>query len=148
MKPTALTEPITLELRRWPDGAVHDLRQDRGKVVLLEVWATWCERCKVSLPLYQALAERYRDRGLRVYAINIDEDRRLMGAFIEETKLGLPVLVDEGAAAAEGILGVKLVPCSFIVDRRGVIRFVHQGFDGPELPRYEAEIEQLLAEPR
>jgi cytochrome c biogenesis protein CcmG, thiol:disulfide interchange protein DsbE len=141
-------QPLVLQLPRWPDGVLHDLREDRGNVVLLDVWATWCEPCKWALPTYEEFAHRYADRGFRVYAINVDEDRNLMKAFIEESKLKLPVLVDENAAIAENVLKVKLMPTSFLVDRRGVIRFVHQGFSGREIRRYEAEIELLLAEPR
>jgi thiol-disulfide isomerase/thioredoxin len=141
-------QPIALQLPRWPDGVLHDFQSDRGNVLLLDVWATWCEPCKFSLPVYEQLARRYGDRGFRVYAINIDEDRSLLKAFIEESKLTLPVLLDENAAIAETVLKVTIMPTSFIVDRRGVIRFVHQGFGGHEIPRYEAEIEQLLAEPR
>jgi thiol-disulfide isomerase/thioredoxin len=141
-------QPLALQLPRWPDGALHDLRQDRGNVLLLDVWATWCEPCKWALPAYEQLAQRYADRGFRVYAINIDEDRNLVKDFIEESKLSVPVLLDENAAVAENVLKVTLMPTSFIVDRRGVVRFVHQGFGGHELPRYEAEIEALLAEPR
>jgi thiol-disulfide isomerase/thioredoxin len=141
-------QPLALQLPQWPDGAVHDLRQDRGNVLLLDVWATWCDPCRYALPLYQQLAQRYAGRGFRVYAINIDEDRNLVKAFIEESKLTLPVLLDEDAKVAESVLKVRVMPTSFIVDRRGVIRYVHQGFGGQEIPRYEAEIEQLLAEPR
>jgi thiol-disulfide isomerase/thioredoxin len=147
VEPSAGPQPLALQLPRWPDGAIHDLRQDRGNVLLLDVWATWCEPCRAALPAYEQLAQRYADRGFRVYAINIDEDRNLVREFIEQSKLHLPVLVDEDAAIAENVLKVTLMPTSFIVDRRGVIRFVHQGFAGPEIARYEAEIEQLLAEP-
>jgi thiol-disulfide isomerase/thioredoxin len=139
-------QPLALQLPRWPDGAIHDLRRDRGNVLLLDVWATWCEPCRSALPAYEQLAQRYADRGFRVYAINIDEDRNLVREFIEQSKLNLPVLLDQDAAIAENVLKVTLMPTSFIVDRRGVIRFVHQGFAGHELPRYEAEIEELLAE--
>jgi thiol-disulfide isomerase/thioredoxin len=146
--PTPAGQPLALQLPRWPDGVLHDLQQDRGNVLLLDVWATWCEPCKWALPTYEQLAQRYADRGFRVYAINVDEDRNLVKEFLEESKLSLPVLLDENAAIAENVLKVTLMPTSFIVDRRGFIRFVHQGFGGQEIPRYEAEIEQLLAEPR
>jgi thiol-disulfide isomerase/thioredoxin len=136
--------PLQLRLPLFPQGAIHDLVEDRGKVVLLDVWATWCQPCLISLPLYERMAKRYGARGFRVYAISIDEQTELIPLFLTETKLGLPILLDKGGAFAEGALQVQTMPTAVIVDRRGLVRYRHEGYvaEGP----LQAEIEGLLAE--
>ncbi len=141
-----LSAPLTFQVRRYPDGEPYSVASDRGSVVLLDVWATWCEPCRDALPIYEQLATKYGSRGLKVYALNVDEDSRAIPAFLTETKLGLPVLLDANAQVAEKTLGVKMMPTTFIVDRKGVVRFVHEGFAEEFLQKYQTEIEQLLAE--
>jgi cytochrome c biogenesis protein CcmG, thiol:disulfide interchange protein DsbE len=139
--------PLALKLPKFPSGEPLDLATEQGHVVLLDVWATWCEPCKDALPVYEALAKQYGSRGLRVYAINVDADSRQIAAFLSALKVSLPVLIDKDAAVAESILHVKGMPTTFILDRRGVIRQVHEGFAEEFLMKYQSEIEALLAEP-
>lgn len=134
-------------LPEYPGGKPHSLVSDKGSVLLLDVWASWCDPCRDALPMYEQLLKEYGPRGFKVYAINVDEDPRQIAPFVEETKLNLPVLVDTKAVIAEGQLGVRVMPSSFIVDKKGVIRFFHEGFSEEYLSRYQAQIEQLLAEP-
>jgi thiol-disulfide isomerase/thioredoxin len=115
-------------------------------VVLLDVWATWCEPCRDALPLYEQLAKEYGKRGLKVYAMNVDEDPRAIPEFLKEVKVELPILVDTNAAVAEKTLGVRMMPTTFFLDRKGVVRFVHEGFAEEFLQKYQNELEQLLAE--
>lgn len=139
--------PLQFQVKRYPDNAPYDVAADRGSVVLLDVWATWCEPCRDALPVYEQLAREYGARGLKVYALNVDEDPRAIPAFLNETKVDLPILVDENAKVAEQALKVRMMPTTFLVDRKGVVRFVHEGFAEEFLQRYQNEIEQLLAEP-
>ncbi len=139
--------PLQFQVKRYPDNAPYDVAADRGSVVLLDVWATWCEPCRDALPLYEQLAREYGRRGLKVYALNVDEDPRAIPAFLHETKVALPILVDENAKVAEQALKVRLMPTTYLVDRKGVVRFVHEGFAEEFLQKYQNEIEQLLAEP-
>ena len=138
--------PLAFEVKRYPGGEPYSLVSDRGSVVLLDVWATWCEPCRDSLPLYEQLAKEYGSRGLKVYALNVDEDARGIPAFLEETKVSLPVLLDANAQVAEKTLKVKLMPTSYLLDRKGRVRFIHEGFAEEYLQKYQTEIELLLAE--
>ncbi len=142
----SLSQPLHFQVKRYPGGEPYSVVSDRGSVVLLDVWATWCEPCRDALPLYEQLAKEYGARGLKVYALNVDEDERAIPAFVAETKLNLPILVDANAQVAERTLGVKMMPTTFIIDRQGVVRFVHEGFAEAFLQKYQTEIEQLLAE--
>jgi thiol-disulfide isomerase/thioredoxin len=142
----ALREPLSFEVKRYPDGSPYSVASDKGSVVLLDVWATWCEPCRDALPLYEQLAKEYGSKGLKVYALNVDEDSRAIPPFLQETKVNLPILMDANAQVAEKTLGVKMMPTTFIVDSTGVVRFVHEGFSEAFLQQYQTEIEQLLKE--
>ena len=139
--------PLAFTVKRYPGGEPHDIAGDRGSVVLLDVWATWCEPCRDALPMYQDLAKHYRAQGLRVYALNVDEDSRAIAPFLAQTKVDLPVLVDANAEVAEKVLRVRGMPTTVLLDRQGRIRYVHEGFGEEYLARYQSEIEELLAEP-
>ncbi|MCY1016069.1 TlpA disulfide reductase family protein [Pyxidicoccus sp. MSG2] len=139
--------PLEFKVKRYPGGELYDLSSDRGSVVLLDVWATWCEPCRDALPFYENLAREYAGRGLKIYALSVDEDARAIAPFLQETKVGLPILLDENAQVAERTLKVKGMPTTFYIDRRGVVRHFEEGFAEEFLTRYQSHIEALLAEP-
>ncbi|MBZ4400588.1 TlpA disulfide reductase family protein [Myxococcus sp. MISCRS1] len=139
--------PLVFQVKRYPGGEPYDLASDKGSVVLLDVWATWCEPCKDALPFYENLQREYANKGLKVYALNIDEDSRAIPAFLKEVKVGLPILLDENAQVAERTLKVRGMPTTYFIDRRGVVRHVHEGFNEEFLTKYQSELEALLAEP-
>jgi thiol-disulfide isomerase/thioredoxin len=147
--PTAASlegEPLELTLPRFPGGEPYSLSSDRGSVVLLDVWATWCEPCKDALPSYAQLAREYGPRGLKVYALSVDEDPRQVHAFLAENRVDLPILMDRSAEVAERLLHISGVPTTFLVDRQGRVRHVHQGFSERSILQYVSQIEALLAE--
>ena len=139
--------PLVFQVKRYPGGEAYDLASDRGSVVLLDVWATWCEPCRDALPFYENLAREYAGRGLKVYALSVDEDPRAIAPFLQETKVGLPILLDENAQVAERTLKVKGMPTTYYIDRRGVVRHVEEGFAEEFFTRYQSHLEALLAEP-
>jgi thiol-disulfide isomerase/thioredoxin len=142
--PTPAEAPLELRLLRYPSQAPWRLSEERGSVVFLDVWATWCEPCREALPLYADLAREYGPRGLKVYAVSVDADPAAIAPFLAEAKVELPVLLDpEGRVAGEQ-LQVRMMPTSLLIDRRGVLRAVHEGFDDAKLPATLAEVESLL----
>lgn len=144
--PAPATVASSLTLKRFPGLEPWTLSEERGSVVVLDVWATWCEPCRETLPAYQALQARYAGRGVHVYAVNVDADAGQVATFMKELKVDLPVLLDPGGAASESTLQVQLMPTSFVFDRAGVQRKRHEGFDPDELAGLPREIEGLLAE--
>ena len=127
------------------DGASISLADLRGKVVLVDFWASWCAPCKASFPLLDTLRRDLRGKGVEVVAINVDERRRDMDAFLADRKHDMPVLVDSKGVAAQAF-GVQAMPTSFILDRAGRIRFTHTGYTAATVQRYREEIAMLLAE--
>ena len=144
--PATSSQPVSFQVPRHDGSGTWDPAQDRGSVVLLDVWATWCAPCRDALPLWQDLAKEYEARGLKVYALSLDEDPAQVAKFIADTKLTLPVLMDENGTVSERVLKVKMMPTSFLIDRKGIIRHVNEGFAEEHLAKYQAQIEQLLSE--
>jgi cytochrome c biogenesis protein CcmG/thiol:disulfide interchange protein DsbE len=128
-----------------PDGATVQLAAYKGKVVLIDFWASWCPPCKVSFPALDSLYRDYQSRGVEVLAVNLDERRRDADAFLGDHPHHLTVLFDPKGASPVAF-GVKGMPSSFLIDRAGNIRFTHMGYSGDVAGTYRQEITQLLAE--
>lgn len=127
------------------DGAMVDLAAFRGKVVLVDFWASWCVPCKASFPAIDSLYREYQPRGLDVLAINVDERRSDADRFLGDHPHRLTVLFD-AKGASPAAFGVKGMPSSFLIDKAGVIRFTHMGYSGNIDAIYRREILELLAE--
>ena len=147
--PRALT---AVESKAMPDVAVQDakgatvrLGSYKGRVVLVDFWASWCPPCKTSFPALDALWREYEPRGLVVLAVNVDERRRDADAFLRAQSSTMTVLFDPKGGAPLAF-GVKGMPSSFVVDRAGLIRFTHMGYTSNVAEQYRAEITRLLAE--
>lgn len=148
LPPTRELAPLRFTVKRYPGGEPYAVDSDRGHVVLLDVWATWCEPCRDALPMYEQLARRYGARGLKVYALNVDEDTRAIPAFLADTKVtDVSVLLDTNAEVADKVLKVRAMPTTVLIDRQGRVRSMHVGFSEESLAKYQEEIEELLAEP-
>ncbi|MFT3710113.1 MAG: TlpA disulfide reductase family protein [Archangium sp.] len=137
---------LELELQAYPGLAPWKLSSLRGKVILLDVWATWCDPCRESLPLYEDMAKEYAARGFEVVAVSVDENPELIPTFMADTKVKLPVVVDPSAKVVGDKLKVSQLPTAFLIDRKGVVRVVHEGFDEALFSTWLQEIEGLLKE--
>jgi peroxiredoxin len=127
-----------------PDGRKVKLSDYKGKVVLLNFWATWCAPCAQEMPRLIDLYDKYRDRGVEVLAISTDEknDRAKVGPYIKNRKLNFTVLYDEGMGKAFNVDGL---PTSVVIDKQGIIRYRVGGFyDKGELRAAETVLTELL----
>lgn len=145
--PPDASVPVSLSLTRRSGHRPWSLSDERGNVVLLDVWATWCEPCRDALPMYGELEAQFGHRGLRVYAINVDEDAAHLSKFLAQLNVSVPVLLDPGALNTERALKVRLMPTSYLIDRHGLVRQVHEGVSEDAKTQYQHEIEALLSEP-
>ena len=126
------------------DGKRLTLGSLGGQVVLLDFWASWCAPCKQELPELEKLQRLYAGKGVVIVAISIDEERANAAAMAKRLGLTLAVALDpEGKVAAR--YEPSTMPTSFVVDRRGVVRFVHAGYRPGDLSKIKAELDQLLA---
>lgn len=126
-------------------GKMVELATLKGKVVLVDFWASWCVPCKTSFPAIDALYKEYQPRGLEVLAVNVDERRGDADRFLGEHPHHLTVLFDPKGASPSAF-GVKGMPSSFLIDKAGAIRFAHMGYSGNVDTAYRHEILELLAE--
>ena len=117
-----------------------------GRVVLLDFWASWCAPCREALPFYSGLHRELSDRGLAVLAVNVDEHVEDARGFLEGRTLAQPMVRDAGWQVARRY-GVSVLPASVLIDRRGVVRGRHVGFDAEYAGRMRALVIELLAEP-
>lgn len=127
------------------DGTLVSLAENRGKVVLVDFWASWCGPCKASFPALDALYQDLRDRGFEVIAVNVDERRADANAFLSDKPHAMPVVFDPKGTSPSAY-GVSGMPTSFLIGRDGRVRFVHIGYTTKTVDAYRREIEQLLAE--
>ena len=116
----------------------------RGKVVLVDFWASWCDPCRKSFPWLSSLQEQYGDEGLVVVGINLDKTRQAADAFLNKIHAGFTVVYDPAAKTAEDYK-VKAMPTSFIIDRTGQIVYTHLGYDEKHVAAVESLLPSLLA---
>lgn len=109
-------------------GDTVRLSEQRGRVVLVNIWATWCPPCRKEMPSMQRLYEAYRDSGFTVLAISIDADTIPVRPFVEELELTFPILLDP-AISIQDLYGTTGVPESFVVDSRGRLVLRRLGAD-------------------
>lgn len=121
LKPANGARALPLVLKTL-DGATHDLTQYRGKVVLVNFWATWCEPCRDEMPSIERLKEKFAAQGFEVLAVNVDEPESRIRNFLEKTPLKLTVVLDPGKAVTKA-WNARILPASFLIDREGRVRY-------------------------
>lgn len=145
--PSRATGPVPSLVLRRLDGPPTTLDSYRGRVLLVDVWATWCEPCRRSMPFYRDLRTALGAKGFEVLAISVDESADDIRAYLAHTPMPFPVFHDPSGEAASR-LGAAAMPTSFLVDRDGTVRWVHDGFDQGDEPVVRARVMALLAETR
>jgi thiol-disulfide isomerase/thioredoxin len=107
-------------------GGTSDLTADRGKVVLVNFWATWCEPCKSEMPGLQQLADELRGQPFRLYSVDLQEDAEHIQAFEQQYALSLYAVIDEDGDATRAY-GVRALPSTFLIDQHGVLHLARLG---------------------
>jgi peroxiredoxin/YHS domain-containing protein len=120
--PPALPRPAPDFTLANLSGEKMALKDFRGKVVLLDFWATWCKPCVKSMPALQKLHDQLAPQGFTVLGISIDEDgEKNVGAFVKKHKTNYPILLDAEQNPAYEIYKVKAIPMMFLIDKKGQI---------------------------
>jgi len=140
--PLATAPDFTL---KSAEGRNLRLAEQRGQVVLVNFWASWCGPCKVEMPHLSKLYDKYRASGFTVLAVNIDDDARMGSATAARWGLKFPVLLDADKSVSR-LYDLGSMPATVLIDRDGKARYLHRGYrDGVE-ETYERQIRELVKE--
>jgi len=124
-------------------GGNVDLSQYRGKVVYLDFWASWCGPCLKAIPEIEEMRGEFPADDFQVVAVNLDQKAKKALRFLEKNPIGYPSAADpKGKLPAQ--FGLETMPTSYLIDRDGVIRYVHEGFSRGDGSRIREEIRMLL----
>jgi peroxiredoxin len=125
------------------NGQPVSLSSMKGKIILIDFWASWCGPCRHNNPRLVKLYNKYHDKGLEIYGVSLDEDAEDWTKAVKQDKLTwVQVIDDKGwAAPSASTYGVDMIPSSFLIDRQGVIRAVN--LEGTDL---EKTVKDLLKE--
>ena len=130
---------------RTADGQNLRLQEQRGQVVMVNFWATWCGPCKVEMPHLNKLYDKYKASGFVLLGVNVDEDPRAAVGLAQRMGLHFPVLLDAEKKVSRQY-DLSTMPSTVLIDRDGRVRHVHRGYrDGYELT-YDQQIRDLLKE--
>lgn len=122
-----------------PDGEQLQLSSFKGKVVLINFWATWCVPCREEMPLLQSFADQYSGE-LVVLGINYDEEARDIQEFIDSLDLTFPILLDHDGKVTS-LYRIRGFPSSIFIDKSGILRYQHVGLlSEKQLDKYLAEL--------
>ena len=121
------------------------LQEQRGQVVMVNFWATWCGPCRVEMPHLSRLYDKYRGSGFVVFAVNIDEDPRKAANVAAQLGMRFPVLLDTDKKVSR-MYDLSTMPSTILIDRDGRVRFVHRGYRSGYEDTYDKQIRELLRE--
>jgi peroxiredoxin len=126
------------------DGKNTRLKEYRGQVVLINFWASWCGPCRQEMPLLEKIDKRYRDAGFTVLGVNVEGKSGPAKEVATKAGVSFPVLVDEGQKVSQ-MYALESMPSSVILDRDGVIRYVHRGYKPGDEAKYLEVVKQLIS---
>ena len=117
----------------------------RGKVVLIDFWASWCPPCLKSLPKYDDLRREIGTSDFEIVAVNVDENTEDAIKFLAKHPVSYRIAKDS-KGVLPGVFGVKAMPTSYLIDKNGVVKYVHAAFKEGDIEKLKVEIEKLIAQ--
>jgi thiol-disulfide isomerase/thioredoxin len=136
--------PITV--RTLEGGRAIDLRALRGKVVLVDIWASWCAPCKEEMPMLDEIAARLKRKGVEIIAVSIDEQRSSALTFLRSRPHWSLTLAHDPEGKVPELLQPPKMPTSYIIDGHGILRYVNTGFERADAQRMEQRLLALASE--
>lgn len=120
-----------------------DTAKHKGKVVLVDFWASWCGPCKQALPAYDKIYKKYAKKGFVVLGVNVDDEIKSGKDFLKEHPVAFPHVYDASKKLV-GQVGVETMPTSYLIAKDGTVHQVHLGFRQGDDKKMEAKVVQLL----
>jgi len=133
---------FTLHSRAGENIRLNELA---GQVVLINFWASWCGPCRKELPKLESLHQKYKDLGVTIIGINIDENPELSKKILKDIEVNFTVLYDPENQVSQQY-EIESMPSTFLVDKKGLFRFRHNGYLPGYEDKYDQQIKQLIRE--
>lgn len=130
-------------LRAMNGGPNLRLAEQRGRVVMVNFWATWCGPCRQEMPHLDRLYQKYRSSGFVLLGVNVDEDARKAAEVATKLGVTFPVLLDTDKAVSK-LYDLSTMPSTVIIDRDGKVRYFHRGYLAGYEDNYDKQIRELL----
>jgi|SRR5450755_218708 peroxiredoxin len=138
--PTSAAPDFTL---RTMGGPNMRLQEQRGRVVMVNFWATWCGPCRQEMPQLDRLYQKYKSSGFVLLGVNVDDDAMKAADVAAKLGVSFPVLLDTDKAVSK-LYDLSTMPSTVIIDRDGKVRYVHRGYLNGYEENYEKQIRELL----
>ena len=143
---------LALEKKQAPDlnlplltGEQFSLEDHRGKVVILDFWASWCRPCVMGLPILDEVAENYEDKGVVFVAVNVEgSEPETLQAFLDEYDFDFPIGIDK-TKMATAKYRVGPIPQTVLIDKKGTVQKVLLGLDPKLKENLSQDLDKLLA---
>ena len=119
------------------------LAEQRGRVVMVNFWATWCGPCRQEMPQLDRLYQKYKSSGFVLLGVNVDEDVRKATDVAAKLGVTFPVLLDTDKAVSK-LYDLSTMPSTVIIDRDGKVRYLHRGYLAGYEDNYDKQIRELL----
>ena len=139
-------KPLPSIVVRTVRGKIVDLGSMKGKVVLLDIWASWCGPCKEEMPLLDEMAARLKDKGIAFVAVSIDEEKAAVESFLSARPGWTLTVAHDPQGKVPDLLQPPKMPTSYLIDGRGVLRYVNAGFERGDAKKIEDRLLALAAE--
>jgi cytochrome c biogenesis protein CcmG/thiol:disulfide interchange protein DsbE len=121
-----------------------DLAKYKGKVIIVDFWASWCEPCKIELPYLNGLNKKYKGQDVVIIGVNLDEKKADAVTFLKDHGVQLPLAYDGEKKVLAEKAEIEVMPTSFIIDQKGLIAERHQAFRKGDGQKIEQEVAALL----
>lgn len=127
------------------DGRQVSLAQFKGNVVMLNFWASWCGPCRQEMPLLESIYQKYKDLGFTLVGVNVEPDSGKANAWLKATPVNYPILYDTQSKVSQ-LYQVQAMPTTVIIDRKGMVRFLHRGYLPGDENEYLDSIRALIVQ--
>ncbi|PIP78980.1 MAG: redoxin [Gammaproteobacteria bacterium CG22_combo_CG10-13_8_21_14_all_40_8] len=127
------------------EGKNIRLNEKIGNVVLINFWASWCGPCRQEMPKLENLYQKYKHLGVSIIGVNIDENTELSKNLLNDFPVNFTILYDPEAKVSEPYQ-VESMPSTYLIDKKGYLRFLHKGYQSGYEDEYDKQIKQLLRE--
>jgi peroxiredoxin len=122
-----------------------NLAEQRGEIILINFWASWCGPCRKEMPVLQKLQDKYQDLGVQVWGINVEQENQAGKDFLADLDLRFPIFFDQTNALSQNYQ-VEAMPTTVMIDRDGKVRHVFQGYQDGYEKKYADAINALIRE--